>query len=124
MGDAAQGDVAAGNARDEGAALLDADVVGRALEQLGRHLRARVRTSRVVRATAGPAFAATRLPPVPMPIGKSWVSPATMWTSSSRTPSSAAQIWARVVWCPWPCAATPMVTNTWPLGSTRTCAPS
>ena len=85
---------------------------------------ARARTSRVVRATAGPAFAATRLPPVPMPIGKSWVSPATMWTSSSRTPSSAAQIWARVVWCPWPCAATPMVTNTWPLGSTRTCAPS
>ena len=68
------------------------------------------RTSRAVRATAGPALAATRLPPVPMPKGNSAVSPATTVTSSSRAPSSPAAIWAKVVAWPCPCWATPMWT--------------
>src|SRR2546426_1105521 len=76
------------------------------------------------RGPGGPALAMPRLPPVPMPNGKSVVSPALTITSSNAAPSSDAAIWASVVACPWPCAATPMRTYTLPLGSTRTVAPS
>ena len=69
-----------------------------------------VRTSRAALATAGPALAATRLPPVPMPMGKRSVSPPTTVTSSNVAPSSPAATCASVVAWPWPWAATPMKT--------------
>ena len=71
---------------------------------------ARSRTARAVLATAGPALTMTRLPPVPMPKGKSVVSPAATMTSSNAAPSSWAQTWASVVAWPWPWAATPTST--------------
>jgi hypothetical protein len=75
-------------------------------------------------ATAGPAFAATRLPPVPLPKGRVAVSPDTTETFASSTPSSAAAICAIVVSCACPWDDTPMITCTLPAVSTRTSAPS
>ena len=47
---------------------------------------------------AGPALAVTRLAKLPMPYGMAPVSPVTTSTSSKRTPTASAAIWANVVW--------------------------
>ena len=110
LGETAERDGAVGQARDVGAALLDPYVLGGALAHSSSSAAtraARSRTSRAVCATAGPALAMTRPPPVPMPNGTSVVSPAETITSSKAAPSSWAQTWARVVAWPWPWAATP-----------------
>ena len=77
---------------------------------------------RVATASAAPPTAVVRLPYVPHPIGVLSVSPWTILTSSTPTPSSSATICANVVSSPWPCGDAPMNTFTLPLGWKRTIA--
>ena len=87
-------------------------------------LSALARTTRAASATALPDITAPRDANVPTAYGIRRVSPVVTWTSSIRTPSSSATIWARIVWWPWPCVVRPVATLTRPLVSTCTCPPS
>ena len=75
------------------------------------------RTLRAARAMALPLMTAARDAKVPTAYAILRVSPVVTWTSSSRTPSSWATIWAKTVSWPWPCVVRPVATLTRPLVS-------
>ena len=64
-----------------------------------------------------PLMTAARDAKVPTAYGILRVSPVVTKTSSMRTPSSWATIWAKTVSCPWPCDVSPVDTLTRPLVS-------
>ena len=76
------------------------------------------RTCRAASAIALPLMTAAREANVPTAYGLRLVSPVVTNTSSIRTPSSWATIWAKAVACPWPCVVRPVATLTRPLVST------
>ena len=82
------------------------------------------RTRRAARMSAPPLTTMLRLANEPLPYGQRSVSPSTIVTAPSSTPSSSARTWASVVACPWPWEAALTKPRTSPVGSTRTVAAS
>ncbi len=96
----------------------------RGLQELGGQPQRLLWTLAAAIPTALPAVTSARLANVPAPQLKRLVSPVTTVTSAGSQPRASAAIWAKIVGCPCPWVVSPVATYTWPLGSTRTWAPS
>ena len=82
----------------------------------------RPRSSVTALMTAPPPMTAERLPQLPMPYGRTAVSPSLTAIQSIGIVRISDATWARVVSCPWPCDLVPAATLTWPSGCTATIA--
>ena len=91
----------------EGGSVVEHDVRGTRLEEVGREGGPRSTTASAASRPATPPICVDLEPKVPVPFGTSSVSPWWTMTRSTGSPSRSAAIIANVVSCPWPCEWSP-----------------